>query len=141
MQELNIGIIGLGWPGERHAEGIKGSGVAKLYGACDLDEKRRQNFRQKYAPTRVFADYQEMLADPRLDAVVVSLPNSLHYPITLKALEAGKHVLCEKPPTLNAEQMRGLHAEAEKRGLIYFFVRPIRFSAPNQAPQNTHGTH
>src|SRR5258708_11522809 len=98
MQELNIGIIGLGWPGERHAEGIQGSGVAKLYGACDLDEKRRQNFRQKHAPTRVFADYREMLAHPQLHAVVASLPNSLPYPTTLKALEAGKPVLSEKPP-------------------------------------------
>jgi predicted dehydrogenase len=139
MQELNIGIVGLGWPGERHAEGIQGSGVAQLYAACDLDEKRRANFRQKYAPARIFADYKEMLADPRLDAVVVSLPNSLHYPITLKALEAGKHVLCEKPPTLNAEQMRGLHAEAEKRGLIYFFGRQMRFSGPNQAARKVVG--
>src|ERR1700730_17179269 len=139
MQELNIGIIGLGWPGERHAEGIQGRGVAELYAACDLDEKRRENFRQNYSPTRTFADYKEMLADPKLDAVVVSLPNSLHYPITLKALEAGKHVLCEKPPTLNAEQMRGLHAEAEKRGLIYFFGRQMRFSGPNQAARKVVG--
>src|SRR3979411_1348930 len=113
MQELNIGIIGLGWPGERHAEGIQGSGVAELYAACDLDEKRRENFCQKNAPTLMFEDYKEMLADPRLDAVVISLPNSLHYPITLKALEAGKHVLCEKPPTLNDEQMRGVAPKAD----------------------------
>lgn len=139
MEKLNIGIIGLGWPGERHAEGIQGSGVAELHAACDLDEKRRENFRRKYAPTRVFANYQEMLADPQLQAVVVSLPNSLHYPITLKALEAGKHVLCEKPPTLNAEQMRSLHAEADKRGLIYFFGRQMRFSGPNQAARKVVG--
>jgi len=65
--------------------------------------------------------------------VVVSLPNSLHFPGTLKALQAGKHVLCEKPPTLNAEQMRQLHAEAEQRGLIYFFGRQMRFAGSVQA--------
>jgi predicted dehydrogenase len=139
MDKVNVGIIGLGWPGERHAEGIHGSGEAILHAACDLDEKRRTNFQQTYAPKRVFADYHEMLADPELHAVVVSLPNSLHYPITLRALEAGKHVLCEKPPTLNAEQMRELHAEAEQRGLVYFFGRQMRFSGPNQAARKVVG--
>src|SRR5260221_13509834 len=80
-----------------------------------------------------------MLADPQLHDVVVSLPNSLHYPITLKALEAGKHVLCENPPTLNAEQMHGLHAEAAKRGLIYFFGRQMLFSLPNQVARRVGG--
>jgi predicted dehydrogenase len=98
-----------GWPGERHAEGIQGSGLGRLYGACDLNEARRAKFAAKFSPEKVFGDYDEMLADPELDAVVVSLPNALHFPGTLKALQAGKHVLCEKPPTLNAEQMRQLH--------------------------------
>ncbi|MBV9274837.1 MAG: Gfo/Idh/MocA family oxidoreductase [Verrucomicrobia bacterium] len=47
---------------------------------------------------RVFADYDQILADPDLEAVVISLPNSLHSPATLNALTAGKHILCEKPP-------------------------------------------
>src|ERR1700752_2025702 len=73
-----------------------------------------------------------MLADQSLQAVVISLPNSLHFPATLKALQAGKHVLCEKPPTLNAEQMRQLRNEADSRGLIYFFGRQMRFSGSVQ---------
>jgi predicted dehydrogenase len=133
MDKYDIGIVGLGWPGERHAEGVQGSGLGRLYAACDLNEERRVRFAAKYSPEKVFGSYDEMLADPELDAVIVSLPNALHYPGTLKALQAGKHVLCEKPPTLNAEQMRQLHAEAEKRGLIYFFGRQMRFSGAVQA--------
>src|SRR5262249_38225277 len=121
MDKHNIGIVGLGWPGERHTEGIQDCGLGHLYAACDLNEDRRQKFVAKYSPRKVFCNYDEMLSDSGLEAVVVSLPNSLHYPATLKALEAGKHVLCEKPPTLNAEQMRHLHTEAENRGLVYFF--------------------
>ena len=133
MDKINVGLVGLGWPGQRHAEGIQGSDLGELYAACDLNEARRAAFAAKYAPKRLFADYDEMLADQSLQAVVISLPNSLHFPATLKALHAGKHVLCEKPPTLNAEQMRQVRNEADSRGLIYFFGRQMRFSGSVQA--------
>jgi predicted dehydrogenase len=133
MDKYDVGIVGLGWPGERHAEGVHASGIGRLYAACDLSEERRKKFAAEFSPGKLFGNYDEMLADPAVDAVVVSLPNALHFPATLKALRAGKHVLCEKPPTLNAEQMRQLHAEAAQRGLIYFFGRQMRFSGPTQA--------
>jgi predicted dehydrogenase len=133
MDKNNVGIVGLGWPGRRHAEGIQQSGLGHLYAGCDLNEERRKKFAARYSPEKVFSSYEEMLADPDLEAVVVCLPNSLHFPGTLKALQARKHVLCEKPPTLNAEQMRLLHGEAEQRGLIYFFGRQMRFSGAMQA--------
>jgi predicted dehydrogenase len=136
MDMINVGIVGLGWPGERHAEGVQRCGLGHLYAICDLNEKRRQQFQEKYKPEKAFSNYEEMLADPNLHAVVVALPNALHFPATLKALHAGKHVLCEKPPTLNAEQMRELHAEADRRGLTYCFGRQMRFSGAMQAARN-----
>ena len=139
MDKHNVGIVGPGWPGERHAEGVQGCGLGHLYAACDLSEERRLKFAAKYSPEKVFGNYDEMLCDGGLEAVVVSLPNSLHYPATLKALEAGKHILCEKPPTLNAEQMRHLHTEAENRGLVYFFGRQMRFSGAIQAARKAVG--
>jgi predicted dehydrogenase len=139
MDKYNVGIVGLGWPGKRHAEGVQQSGLGHLYAACDLNEERRIKFAAKYSPEKVYSSYEEMLADSKLDAVVVSLPNALHFPGTLKALQARKHVLCEKPPTLNAEQMRQLHAEAEQRGLIYFFGRQMRFSGAMQAARKAVG--
>ena len=80
MEKINVGLVGLGWPGQRHAEGVQGSDLGQLYAACDLNAARREAFAAKYAPTRVFADYDQMLADPELQAVVISLPNSLHFP-------------------------------------------------------------
>jgi predicted dehydrogenase len=133
MEKNTVGIVGLGWPGERHAEALKISGLGRLYAACDLNEVRRTKFAEEFAPEKVFSSYEEMLADPELYAVVVSLPNVLHFPASLQALEAGKHVLCEKPPTLNAIQMRQLHEESQKRGLIYCFGRQMRFSGAMQA--------
>ena len=55
-----------------------------------------------------FEDYQELLRDRDLDAAIICLPNFLHFPASLAALEAGKHVFCEKPPTMNAAEMKVL---------------------------------
>ena len=129
----NIGFVGLGWPGERHAEGVIACSLGTVHSACDLNQERLQNFVTAFRPARVFTDFKEMLADPALDAVVICLPNALHYPFSLQALQAGKHVLCEKPPTMNAAQMLTLHEEAQKRGLIYYFGRQMRFSPGMQA--------
>ena len=132
LQPINVGIAGLGWPGERHAEAISASPLGTVYAACDLNVERLKAFADAFGPKRVFTRFDEMLLDHDLAAVVISLPNSLHYPFSLKALRAGKHVLCEKPPTMNAEQMRTLHDEARNGGLIYYFGRQMRFSPAMQ---------
>jgi predicted dehydrogenase len=128
MAKLNVGIIGLGWPGERHAEAVLANAGAHLYAAADLNEERRLKFTQAFAVDKSFANYLEMLTDPAVDAVVVALPNALHLPVSLAALQAGKHVLCEKPPTLDANEMKTIRAEAVSRQLVYFFGRQMRFS-------------
>ena len=98
MDKINVGLVGLGWPGQRHAEGIQGSDLGELYAACDLNEARRAAFAAKYAPKRLFADYDEMLADQSLQAVVISLPNSLHFPATLKRYMQGNMFYVKNPP-------------------------------------------
>src|ERR1700724_400949 len=130
---IRVGIAGLGWPGERHAEAINGSSLGIVFAACDLNPERLKAFAATFEPKRTFTSFDEMLMDRDVDAIVICLPNSLHYPCSLKALEAGKHVLCEKPPTMNAEQMRTLHEEARDRGLVYYFGRQMRFSPAMQA--------
>jgi predicted dehydrogenase len=131
-QSINVGIVGLGWPGERHADALNASSLGNLYAACDLNAERLKTFADSFGPAQVFTSFDEMLLDPALDAVVIGLPNALHYPFSQKALHAGKHVLCEKPPTMNAEQMRTLHEEARNRGLVYYFGRQMRFSPAMQ---------
>jgi predicted dehydrogenase len=133
MRKLNIGIIGAGWPGQMHAEALRARGMANLYACSDLDETRRAEFAKTYVPTKNFGDYKELLQDQHVDAVIICLPNFLHFPASLAALEAGKHVLCEKPPALNAAEMRVLREEAAKRKLIYFFSRQYRFTAAMRA--------
>ena len=74
MDMINVGIVGLGWPGERHAEGVQRCGLGHLYAICDLNDKRREGFQETYKPDKAFSNYEEMLADPTLHAVGVALP-------------------------------------------------------------------
>ena len=133
MAKLNVGIVGLGWPGQRHAEAILANADAHLYAAADLNAERREKFTQTFPVDRVFENYLEMLLDPAVAAVIIALPNALHFPVSLAALQAGKHVLCEKPPALNASEMKTIRVEAAARRLIYFFGRQMRFSPEIQA--------
>ncbi|MBV9491326.1 MAG: Gfo/Idh/MocA family oxidoreductase, partial [Verrucomicrobia bacterium] len=127
-QPIHVGIAGLGWPGERHAEAIAASHLGKVYAACDLSQERLTAFIETFRPEKTFISFEEMLQDPALHAVVICLPNFLHFAYSLEALRAGKHVLCEKPPTFDASQMETLHREACHRNLVYCFGRQMRFS-------------
>jgi predicted dehydrogenase len=126
-EKVNIGIIGLGWPGLRHFEGVLANPEARLLAAADASEERRKEWDRQFPGASLYPDYSELLRDPAVDAVVICLPNFLHFPATIAALRAGKHVLCEKPPTLNREEMRRIKEESERNGLVYAFGRQTRF--------------
>jgi predicted dehydrogenase len=106
---------------------------ALLYACADLDEERRTIFEKEYSPKRSCSDYHELLHDPAVDAVIICLPNFLHFPASLAGLEAGKHILCEKPPTMNGAEMKVLREEARRRKLVYYFSRQFRFSPEMRA--------
>jgi D-xylose 1-dehydrogenase (NADP+, D-xylono-1,5-lactone-forming) len=82
------------------------------------DAARAQAYAAEHDIPRAFGSYEELLADPGLDAVYIALPNALHHEWTMRALTAGKHVLCEKPYTRRPEQVDEAWDEAERRGLV-----------------------
>jgi predicted dehydrogenase len=82
------------------------------------DPERARKFAAKHGIGRVHPSYEALLADPDIDAVYNPLPNGLHGVWTVRALEAGKHVLCEKPFTANAEEAEEVAAKAEASGLV-----------------------
>ncbi|MGZ4982913.1 MAG: Gfo/Idh/MocA family protein [Chthoniobacterales bacterium] len=125
---INLGVIGAGWPGQQHARVMQAIPDARLFGCADLDETRRKDFKTTYRPKKCFSDYHDLLKESDLHAAIICLPNFLHFPASLAALEAGKHVFCEKPPTMNAAEMKVLQEVADKHGLVYFFGRQFRFT-------------
>lgn len=137
MKKLNVGIIGTGWPGQQHALAMGQIAEAGLYACAEVDAERRSAFEKQFQPEKSFASYEPLLRDPSLDAAIICLPNFLHFPASLAALQAGKHVLCEKPPTLNAAEMKVLREEANKRKLLYYFSRQFRFTPAMRMAKET----
>src|SRR5258708_31958041 len=115
-QSIRVGILGAGWPGTRHAEGYRAAGGFQLVAVADLIPSRRQALMQQFGITREVADADELVKDPEIDAVSICLPNHLHAPIAMAALKAGKHVVCEMPPCLDAAEAKKLSAAATKSG-------------------------
>ena len=114
-----VGLVGLGYWGPNLARNF--DHLADLTWLCDLDQEHRASFAARYPRPRMTADYAEMLADPELDAVVIATPVPTHYALAKQALEAGKHVLVEKPPAMKGVEMDELVALAQERRRV---VRP-----------------
>jgi predicted dehydrogenase len=120
---VRVGIIGAGWPGQRHADGYAACPDADVLAVSDLNEERRQAFRKRYDVERTYEDYQDLLEDPDIEAVSIALPNFLHKPATLAALDAGKHVLCEKPPALTHTEAEAMEAAAEDGHVLAYALQ------------------
>jgi predicted dehydrogenase len=92
--------------------------LAELAWLCDADESKRREFTSRYPSARVTGDFDKLLADPALEAVVVATPVVTHYELARRALEAGKHVFVEKPPAMRTDEMEELCELAEERALV-----------------------
>jgi predicted dehydrogenase len=132
-ETIRAGIIGAGWPGGQHAIGYKSAGGFKLVAVADLIPERRKKIIDEFGATREYVDAKDLLRDHEIDVVSVCLPNHLHAPITLAALKSGKHVVCEKPPTLTVKEARQIDAAASKAGKIVLYGVQRRFGPHEQA--------
>ncbi len=102
---LRVGIIGTGGIASgAHIPGYQRTPGVELYAACDVVEERAQAMAEKFSIPHVFTDYEQMLKLPELDVVSVCTPPFAHKDATIAALQAGKHVLCEKPMALNGRE-------------------------------------
>ncbi len=117
MMSISVGVIGCGYWGPNLIRNFAESEAAELRWVCDKDARHLSKAARRYPVARASSDYAELLADPRLDAVVIATPVATHYPFARRALEAGKHVLVEKPLTASAREAEELIALAERRGL------------------------
>lgn len=113
-QKLNVGVVGLRM-GKSHAQAVLAYG-AQVGGICDTDETRLREVGEALGvdPSLWYTDYREMIQDPSLDAVIIVTPDQLHRQMVLEFLDAGKHVLCEKPLALTREDLCAIVQAAER---------------------------
>ena len=127
MQKLKIGSIGLGRLGYQHAKNIatKVQG-AELYAICDVDEKRAQDVAGELGVLHVFTEFEDMLKLTELDAVVIVSPSTLHTKHIELALDAGKHVFCEKPLGTSLEECKQAEKAVERHPDLTFMLGFMR---------------
>jgi predicted dehydrogenase len=116
VTRLGVGQAGLGYWGRNLARNF--DDLTDLRWLCDASEERRTEFAERYPDARVTGEFDELLADDDVDAVVIATPVPTHYPLARAALEAGKHVFVEKPPAMRVAEMEELVGLAEARGLV-----------------------
>jgi predicted dehydrogenase len=130
---VNVGIIGMAGIAGAHLGGYDRCADAQVVACCDIDiEKARKREEQD---ARAYQDYRDLLADPAVDAVSICLPTFLHAEVTVAALGAGKHVLCEKPMALNVAECDRMLAAADAAGRVLMVAHCIRFWPEYQALQ------
>ena len=122
LTELRAGVVGTGFIGVVHIDALRRLGV-EVAGVVGSAPERAEA--KRIAP--VYPSYEALLEDERVDVVHLTTPNHLHYPQVKQALDAGKHVVCEKPLALTAEQSGELLELAERSGLVHCTNFNIRF--------------
>jgi len=118
MSKINIGMIGAGSISEFHLNAYKGNPHANIYAVCDLNRERAEGRAKTYGAEKVYTDYRELLADPDVHAVSVCTWNNTHAEISIAALEAGKHVLVEKPPCKTVEEALQMEDAVRRTGNV-----------------------
>jgi predicted dehydrogenase len=113
---LQVGIVGYGYWGPNLARNFEEATGTRVVAVSDLRPERLTQVRDRFPQARVTTDFRELIANPEVDAVVIATPVSTHYSLALAALQAGKHVLVEKPLARTSQQARELIDTAERLG-------------------------
>jgi predicted dehydrogenase len=117
MKKLKTAIFGTGFMGRVHTEAVRRLGNVEVVGVAGSTAESARKFADAQGIERSTGDYRELLRDPEIDAVHICTPNSLHFPMAMAAMEAGKHVMCEKPLASTLREGETMTALAKEKKL------------------------
>lgn len=118
-RKVNWGILGCaGIAKVRTIPGLLKADNASLYAVASRGDAKAEEFRELFGAEKAYGSYEALLADKAVEAVYIPLPNSMHYEWVEKAARAGKHILCEKPLALNAEEAEKMYKICESEGVL-----------------------
>jgi predicted dehydrogenase len=136
-RRLRVGVLGCGPIAQfAHLESCVKARNADLYAICDAAPDLLARMGATYEPQKMFGDFDAMLADPELEAVIVATSDAYHVPMSIKALDAGKHVLSEKPIGVSVEEGETLAAAVKRSGKILQVGHMKRFDPALEAARD-----
>ncbi|TIM18905.1 MAG: Gfo/Idh/MocA family oxidoreductase [Mesorhizobium sp.] len=136
-KRLRVGVLGCGPIAQfAHLESCVKAGNADLYAICDAAPDLLARMGATYEPQKMYSDYEAMLADPELEAVIVATSDAYHVPMSIRALNAGKHVLCEKPIGTSVEEGEALAEAVRRSGKILQVGHMKRFDPALEAARD-----
>jgi predicted dehydrogenase len=128
MDKVRIGILGTGViVSDYHMLTLQHNRRAEVVAAANLHPESLERLSRSFNIPRTYTDFGEMAQDPGVDAVIIGLPNYLHAPVTIQMLEAGKHVLCEKPMSLNVAEAEAMVDASQRTGRKLMIAHMWRF--------------
>lgn len=127
MRKIAAAIIGTGFMGRVHAENVRRLGNVEIAAVAASSEEKARQFGESIGVARTTGDYHSLLSDKAIQAVHILTPNALHYPMCKAALLAGKHVLCEKPFTLNVAEATELLSLAREKNVAHCIEHNLRY--------------
>jgi predicted dehydrogenase len=129
-KKLNIALVGCGRISDVHVPGYKDNPDARIYAVCDTDKKLAEIRAAKWKAEKVYLNYNELLADPELDAVEILTPQHLHEPMTVAAARAGKHVAVQKPMSISLQSADRMISACNDAGVVFKVTENYVFYPP-----------
>jgi len=127
MSPIKLGVIGLGYIGQIHLRHIKRILNAQVVAAADLSKKALTKARNN-GVENTYSNYEQLLENPEIDAVIIALPTHLHLECALRAAEAKKHIFLEKPIARNVKEAKEIVSAAYKNSVKLMVGYPLRFN-------------
>ena len=118
MKKIKVGFVGAGFIGPVHIENLRRLGFADVEAVAEINQETADKAAQKLSIPKAYGDWRKLAADPEITVVHISCANILHYPVAKACLEAGKHVIVDKPLTLDTSQAKELVVLAAQKKLV-----------------------
>jgi predicted dehydrogenase len=130
---VQIGVVGLGYWGPNRLRALMDVPEAEIRYICDLDERRLETFARRYPSAHPTTEFQRLLEDDELDAILIATPVFTHYELAAASVEAGKHTFVEKPLANSSSDAARLAASADRQGVILMCGHTFLYSPPVRA--------
>ncbi len=127
MKKIRVGVIGVGFIGRIHIEALRRLGYVEVEALVSRDQKKADALAAELSVPRAYSRYEDLFRDREIDAVHITTVNNLHFPLARQAMEAGKHVMCDKPLAMNSREAAELVRIARRTGVVHGITHCMRY--------------